>query len=537
MGKPLKVIEGPLMDGMKVVGDLFGQGKMFLPQVVKSARVMKKAVAYLQPYMEKEKGDTLSHRGTFLIATVKGDVHDIGKNIVGVVLACNGFKVIDLGVMVSCEKIIEAAVENKADMIGLSGLITPSLEEMIYNAKEMEKRGLKIPIFIGGATTSRVHTAVKIDPHYEAPIIHISDASLVVEACNQMISDDRLIFSKRIKEDNLKIRESYLLSLEGGSDLIPLSEARKKSFKSDWSAVEIPQPSELGEILLDFKTEEIAPFIDWSPFFWSWSLKGLFPGILEHVKYGEEAKKLYFDAQEMLKKIIQKKLFKPKALIHIWKAQSQGDDILIFDRTETLLGKFVFLRQQRQKEQTMDRFFCLSDFIAPNSSGKMDYLGGFVVTSGKEVEELAKTFEDKGDDYSAIMVKAIGDRVAEALAELTHKKAREIFGFGSLERLSVEELIQEKYRGIRPAPGYPACPDHLLKRTLWKQMNPARHTGVDLTENCAMTPASSVSGFYFNHPQSKYFHIGKIGNDQLEDYCMRTGLAVEEARRWLAPLL
>ena len=537
MGRPLKVIEGPLMDGMKVVGDLFGQGKMFLPQVVKSARVMKKAVAYLQPYMEKEKGNSLSHRGTFLIATVKGDVHDIGKNIVGVVLACNGFKVIDLGVMVSCEKIIEAALANRADMIGLSGLITPSLEEMIYNAKEMEKRGIRIPIFIGGATTSRVHTAVKIDPHYSAPVIHISDASLVVEACNQMISEERRSFSQKIKDENSKLRESYLSSLEGGADLVSLSEARQKSFKSDWDKIEIPEPSQMGEIFLNFKTEDIAPFIDWSPFFWSWSLKGLFPGILDHPKYGEEAKKLFGDAQKMLSRIIEEKIFKPKALVHIWKAQSQGEDVFIFDKNEKPLGKFIFLRQQRQKEQTKDRFFSLADFIAPSSSGKMDYLGGFVVTSGQEVEEFSKNFEKTGDDYSAILVKALGDRVAEALAELSHKKIREIFGYGASEKLSVEDLIQEKYRGIRPAPGYPACPDHLLKKELWKQMNPVPSTGAVLTENCAMTPPSSVSGFYFNHPESKYFHIGKIGKDQLDDYCLRSGLSVEEARRWLAPLL
>lgn len=535
--RPLNVIEGPLMDGMKIVGDLFGQGKMFLPQVVKSARVMKRAVAFLQPYMEKEKGDTQSHRGTFLIATVKGDVHDIGKNIVGVVLACNGFKVIDLGVMVSCEKIIEAALQNNADMIGLSGLITPSLEEMIYNAKEMEKRGIKVPIFIGGATTSRVHTAVKIDPHYSAPIIHISDASLVVESCNQMMGDQKEVFSKKIKEDNLKIRESYLKSLEEGSDLVSLKEAREKSFKSDWEKIDIPVPSQMGAISFNFSTEEIASYIDWSPFFWSWSLKGLFPGILQHAKYGEEAKKLYADAQKMLSRIINEKRFKPKALVNIWKAQSDGDNVLIFDKEEKPLGKFVFLRQQRQKEQTMDRFFCLSDFIAPVDSKRMDYMGGFVVTSGQEVEEFSQTFEKSGDDYSAILVKAIGDRIAEALAELTHKKVREIFGFGATENLSVEELIQEKYRGIRPAPGYPACPDHLLKRILWQQMNPTVTTGVQLTENCAMTPPSSVSGFYFNHPQAKYFHIGKIGRDQLEDYCQRRDLSIEEAERWLAPLL
>ncbi len=535
---PLRVIEGPLMDGMKIVGDLFGQGKMFLPQVVKSARVMKRAVAYLQPYMEKEKGSGgQSSRGTFLIATVKGDVHDIGKNIVSVVLSCNGFKVIDLGVMVSCDQILQAAVENNVDMIGFSGLITPSLEEMIYNAKEMEKRGMKIPMFVGGATTSRVHTAVKIDPHYSAPIIHISDASLVIEACNQVMGEGRENYSTRVKAESLKIREAYLKSLEEKSDLVDLKESRAKAFPTDWRNIDIPLPRQMGEIELKFSTEEIAGYVDWSPFFWSWGMKGLFPKILSHPKFGTEATKLYQDGQKLLRTIIQENIFHPKSLVHIWKAQSDGDDILIYDEQKNSLERFVLLRQQRQKEQTTDHFYCLSDFIAPVSSGREDYFGGFVVTAGKEVDDHAKTFEKKGDDYSSILVKALGDRIAEALAELTHKKVREIFGFGAQENLTIEELIQEKYRGIRPAPGYPACPDHLLKKTLWKVMDVEKKTGVHLTENCAMTPPSSVSGFYLNHPSSKYFHIGKIGPDQLEDYAHRKNMNLEEARRWLAPLL
>lgn len=534
---PLLVIEGPLMNGMKIVGDLFGQGKMFLPQVVKSARVMKKAVAYLQPFMEKQKSGANHSRGTFLIATVKGDVHDIGKNIVSVVLSCNGFKVIDLGVMVSCDKILAAAIENNADMIGLSGLITPSLEEMIYNAQEMERRGMRLPIFIGGATTSRVHTAVKIDPHYSGAVVHISDASLVIESCNQLTGNEKEQFTQKIKQDNLKTREAYLSSLSQKADLVSLKEAKARQFTTDWSRVDIPQPLQKGKIKFEFSLEEISAYIDWSPFFWSWGLKGMFPKILSHEKYGEEAKKLFDDGQKLLKTIVQENIFKPRSLVWIWEAQSDGDDVLIYDDQRNVIDRFVFLRQQREKESTSNSFYCLSDFVAPITCGRTDFLGGFITTAGKEVDDYALTFEKQNDDFTSILVKAIGDRMAEALAELTHKKVRELFGFGASEDLSVEDLILEKYRGIRPAPGYPACPDHLLKHTLWEVMDAEKESGVHLTENGAMSPPSSISGFYFNHPGSKYFHIGKIGQDQLEDYAHRKNMSVEEAKKWLAPLL
>lgn len=536
---PLKVIEGPLMEGMKVVGDLFGQGKMFLPQVVKSARVMKKAVAFLNPMMEEEKQKTgLSSQGKFLIATVKGDVHDIGKNIVGVVLGCNGFEVIDLGVMVSCEQIIQEAFNHKADLIGLSGLITPSLDEMAYNLKEFEKRGLKTPVFIGGATTSKIHTAVKLDPHYSSPVVHISDASLVVEACTKLLGTEKDTFSKTVKTQNQNLRETYLKNKSEQNDFVSLQEARTGGFKTDWKQVDIAEPKFTGELSYEFSLDEISRYIDWSPFFWSWELKGLFPKIFEHPKYGVEAKKLYDDAQKMMKKIINEKIFKPKALVHIWNAQSVDDDVVIYDGKQNELAKFFFLRQQKKKDAEISKnYFCLSDFIAPQNSGKKDFLGGFAVTAGKEVEQYALEFEKAHDDYTSIFVKAIGDRFAEALAELTHKKVREHFHFGTNENLSIEDLIAEKYRGIRPAPGYPACPDHTAKATLWRVMQIEKKIGITLTENYAMTPPSSVSGFYFNHPEAKYFSVNKVDQDQLIDYATRSGLSIEAASRNLSPLL
>lgn len=536
---PLKVIEGPLMEGMKVVGDLFGQGKMFLPQVVKSARVMKKAVAFLQPMMEEEKQRTgLSSQGKFVIATVKGDVHDIGKNIVGVVLGCNGFEVIDLGVMVSCETIIQEALAHQADLIGLSGLITPSLDEMAYNLQEMERRGLQIPVFIGGATTSKIHTAVKLDPHYRAPVVHISDASLVVEACTKLLGSDQQNFGARLKQVNQNMREAYLKSKNENNDFVSLAEARQGRFMTDWVSVDIPHPMFLGPLQFDFSLEEIARYIDWSPFFWSWDLKGLYPKIFEHPKYGMEAKKLFDDAQSMMKKIINEKIFKPKAAVHIWQAQSVGDDVVIYDEQQSEIARLFFLRQQKKKDtEHSHHYYSLADFIAPQTSGRMDFLGGFAVTAGAEVERYAKEFEMVNDDYSSILVKAIGDRFAEALAELTHKKVREHFRFGTNEHLSIEDLIAEKYRGIRPAPGYPACPDHTAKATLWRLMDVEKKIKIKLTENYAMTPPSSVSGFYFNHPEAKYFSINKVDQDQLQDYAARSGQTIEKASRNLSPLL
>lgn len=533
LGRPLNVIEGPLMAGMKVVGGLFGEGKMFLPQVVKSARVMKKAVAYLEPFMEQEKLEAIEvvrDQGVFVIATVKGDVHDIGKNIVGVVLACNGYKVIDLGVMVSTQKILDAAVAAKADIIGLSGLITPSLDEMIHVAKEMERQGFTTPLLIGGATTSKAHTAIKIAPYYNSPIAHVGDASLVIEVCTNLISPERRDeYIKNMKKSFEQIRERHAGTSQESS-LISYEEAKAHGFKTNWEQMEIAKPSRTGVFQLDIPLEEIVPFIDWSPFFWTWELKGTYPKILGNEKYGQEAQKLFDDAKLILNKIVKNKTFSPKVLIGIFSAYSHGDDVIV--NGETTLH---FLRQQKEKIGDDGVYYSLADFIAPK--GHNDYFGGFVVTAGHEVEPYAKSFEDKLDDYSSIMVKAIGDRLAEALAELAHKKVREIFGFGLSENLSNEDLIKEKYRGVRPAPGYPACPDHTEKRILWDLLKAQDQTGVTLTENFAMNPASSVSGFYFNHPEAHYFNVGSIGSDQTADYAKRKRESVEYVEKWLSPNL
>ncbi len=533
-GRPLNVIEGPLMEGMKVVGDLFGQGKMFLPQVVKSARVMKKAVAYLEPFMEEEKrlnAANYREQGVFVIATVKGDVHDIGKNIVGVVLACNGYKVIDLGVMTSCQKILDAAIEHKADIVGLSGLITPSLDEMIYVAKEMERQGFKVPLLIGGATTSKAHTAIKIAPHYNAPIVQVGDASLVIEVCNNLLNPEKKgSYTQELKDLYAKIRERHLQGA-GATELLGYDKAKEQSFKTNWNETEIAKPSRTGVFNLDFTLEEIIPFIDWSPFFWSWQLKGTYPKILNNETYGAEAKKLFDDAQALLKDIVNNKRFNPKAVVGIFPAYSQGDDVIV-DNSATL----HFLRQQKEKIGDDMTNYCLSDFIAPEKSA-CDYIGGFAVTAGLEVDLFAKTFQDKNDDYSSIMVKAIGDRIAEALAEITHKKVREIFGYGLTENLSNEELIKEKYRGIRPAAGYPACPDHTEKKILWELLDASKNTGITLTENFAMNPPSSVSGLIFNHPKARYFNVGSLGIDQIESYAKRKGMSKAEVEKWLAPNL
>ena len=528
LGKPLDVIEGPLMDGMKVVGELFGSGKMFLPQVVKSARVMKKAVAYLNPFMEEEKKNNPNTReqGVFLIATVKGDVHDIGKNIVSVVLACNGYRVIDLGVMVSCDEILKVAKEENVDIIGLSGLITPSLDEMIFNASQMEKLGFQVPLLIGGATTSKAHTAIKIAPHYSGPVNQVGDASFAVGVCTSLLGKDKETYVKELKASQEKMRERFANG--ANIELCSLEEARENKIKIDWQKYELFKPEVTGLQLDESSLEEIADYIDWSPFFWTWEMKGSYPKILESEKYGEKAKELFEDAQKTLKDIIDNKRFQPKAVWGLWPANSHGDDVHLENDQKTI---FHFLRQQKT-----DSNKCLADFVAPKEIGQ-DYVGAFVVTMGKEVEEYANTFAKKNDDYTSIMVKAIGDRLAEAYAELLHKKVRNLWGFGKNENLSNEDLIKEKYRGVRPAPGYPATPDHTEKATIWQLLDVEKHTGATLTENFAMNPPSSVSGLYLQFPESKYFNLGKIDKDQLEDYARRKGKSVEEMSRWLSPNL
>jgi 5-methyltetrahydrofolate--homocysteine methyltransferase len=538
LGAPLDVIEGPLMDGMKIVGELFGAGKMFLPQVVKSARVMKKAVAHLEPFMAAQKSKTSKKQGVFVIATVKGDVHDIGKNIVSVVLACNGYEVIDLGVMTSCDKILQAAREHKADVVGLSGLITPSLDEMIHNAKEMQRQGFTIPLLIGGATTSSVHTAVKIAPHYNGPVTRVGDASLVVGVCNSLLSaSKRDAHIQELKADNERIREGYLRGQANKEKSLPIEEARSRGWKTDWATVNIPVPDSLAPQPVEIPLEELVPFIDWSPFFWTWELKGVYPKIFQSEKIGKQAQELFADGQKVLTDIIRKRRFRVKGVTRFWAANSVGDDVEVYSDTsrKQVLGKFRFLRQQ--KDMGDRPYLCLADFIAPKASGRTDYLGAFVVTAGFEVEQYAKTFEAKHDDYTAIMVKALGDRFAEAGAECLHKKIRDQLGYGKVEGLGFEDYIKETYRGIRPAPGYPACPDHTEKTMLWQLLNATEKTGVQLTENFAMNPPSSVSGLYFSHPDVRYFPVGSIAKDQVEDYARRKAFTVAEVEKWLGPYL
>ncbi len=550
--KPLDVIEGPLMDGMKIVGELFGAGKMFLPQVVKSARVMKKSVALLMPYMEAAKAKNSAERtqGRFVIATVKGDVHDIGKNIVGVVLACNNFEVFDLGVMVNCEAILQKAKEVDADAIGMSGLITPSLDEMIHNAAEMQRQGFSVPLLIGGATTSKAHTAIKIAQHYAHPVVHVADASLVVGVMNQLLNKKlKESYATELKLDQERIRQRFEKN-RGETQTLSFEAAKQKSFICDWAQVPILKPSTLGLIHYNsLSLDEIIPYIDWSPFFWTWELKGLYPSILQHAKWGKEAKSLFQDAQKLLQRIVDEKIFKPKAIQGFWPVWRVGEDVEVLESSDPAdqisekaanyrtIARFHFLRQQRKKDDQDGLCLSLSDYIAPKSSGRVDYMGAFAVTTGQEVEDFAKSFRDSHDDYQSIMVKAIGDRIAEALAEMMHRKARQIFGYGTQEALSYDELIKEKYRGIRPAPGYPACPDHTEKSILWKLMDIERSTGITLTENMAMNPPSSVSGWYFAHPQSQYFRVGMIGKDQVEDYARRKGLPLAEMEKWLTPNL
>jgi 5-methyltetrahydrofolate--homocysteine methyltransferase len=541
LGKPLSVIEGPLMDGMSVVGDLFGAGKMFLPQVVKSARVMKKAVAYLTPFMEAEKaamaarGEAVKPQGKIVLATVKGDVHDIGKNIVGVVLACNNYEVIDMGVMVPCEKILERARQENADIIGLSGLITPSLDEMVHVAKEMERTGFKVPLLIGGATTSRAHTAVKVAQHYREPVVHVLDASRAVPVASSLLSaEQKPAFVKQLREDYDKLRAQH-----GGQQvkLLSLAEARANAPKLKYD--DLPKPESPGGITTTIENvslAEIAKLIDWTPFFHTWELRGVYPKILQHEKHGEEARKLFADAQTLLKEIIAKELIEPRCVYGTFPANRVGDDVEIYwDETRRAVRTtFHFLRQQMEKGDGTPNW-CLADFIAPK--GSPDFIGAFAVTSGHGLDDLVKKYKADHDDYNAIMAEALADRLAEAFAEGLHRQVRNEWGFGLKENLTVEELIEEKYRGIRPAAGYPACPDHTEKGTLWKLLDVENSAGIKLTESFAMWPGSSVSGLYFAHPDSKYFAVGKLGRDQVEDLAQRKRMPVAEMERWLGPWL
>jgi 5-methyltetrahydrofolate--homocysteine methyltransferase len=543
-GRPLNVIEGPLMDGMNVVGDLFGSGKMFLPQVVKSARVMKKAVAYLQPFMEVEKAangnDGASRaQGKVLMATVKGDVHDIGKNIVGVVLACNNYEVIDLGVMVSCEKILKTAREQNVDIIGLSGLITPSLDEMQHVAREMQREGFTTPLLIGGATTSRVHTAVKIAPNYEPPVVHVLDASRAVPVVGVLVNNEtRGKFALKNQSEQQRDRELFESS-RAQSKSLTLDQARAKRTPIDWATTEIASPEFTGARLLkNYPLEQIVPFIDWSPFFHAWELKGVFPRILDDPATGAQARKLYEDAQALLERIVGRRELRAHAVYGFWPANAAGDDIEVYadENRSRVLTVFHTLRQQNEKRPGQFNQ-ALADFIAPRESGRSDYVGGFAVTAGIGLEELCARFERDHDDYNSIMAKALADRLAEAFAELLHKRAREEWGYGRSENLSHEDMIKERYRGIRPAPGYPAQPDHTEKRLLFNLLQPEQSIGVHLTESFAMTPASSISGLYFSHAEAKYFALGKIERDQVEDYARRKGMELKEVERWLAPNL
>lgn len=533
---PLKVIEGPLMNGMKEVGVLFGAGKMFLPQVVKSARVMKKAVAYLQPFMEEEsrRNNTTSNLPVFVIATVKGDVHDIGKNIVALVLRCNGYNVIDLGVMVHVETIIKTAKEHNASFIGLSGLITPSLEEMIGNMKEFTKSGIKVPILIGGATTSKLHTAVKIAPHYANGVIHINDASLVAESCSKMLGENRTQYLADVKAQYESVANDFLNAKNEG-EMLSYAAAIKNKFVCDWANTQIAKPQKLGVQTVNIDLRKVAEYIDWSPLFWAWGFKGAYPKILNNEVIGSECQKIFQDAKKVLDMILSNKNIKPQAVIGWWEANSDGDDILVYGRNDKhVIETLCCLRQQAAKLPTN---YSLSDFIAPKDTGLTDYIGAFIVTMGDEIDKISKQYESDNEDYFSIMFKVMGDRLVEAMAEYTHKLMRDFCGYGTAENLSNEDLISEKYRGIRPAPGYPACPEHTEKAKIWQLLDGTKNTSAYLTENYAMYPASSVSGLYFNHPQSKYFAIRKIAQDQLEDYAKRKAMSVEEAGRWLAPNL
>jgi len=539
LGRPLLVIEGPLMDGMGVVGDLFGAGKMFLPQVVKSARVMKKAVAHLTPFMEAEKaamvaaGQEVKAQGKIVLATVKGDVHDIGKNIVGVVLACNNYEVIDLGVMVPCEKILERAKSEKADLIGLSGLITPSLDEMVHVAREMERQGFKLPLLIGGATTSRRHTAVKIAPHYSEPVVHVLDASRAVPVTTSLLSDDgKSAFVAQHRADYDALRKAYSAPR---LQVVSLEAARAKRTPIQWRLEDLPVPEFTGvRVLKNFPLGTLRDFIDWTPFFHTWGLKGAYPRILEHVEQGAQARQIYAEANALLDRIIEKNLITAQGVYGLFPASAVGDDVELYADTtrKSVLERFHFLRQQSDREGS-EPCRSLADFIAPRDTGLPDHIGAFAVTAGIGLKELCDQFRAEHDDYNAIMAEALADRLAEAFAECLHKRVREEWGYGRDEGLSNTDLIQEKYRGIRPAAGYPACPDHTDKGPLWHLLDVEANTGMRITESFAMWPGSSVSGLYFAHPQSRYFSLGKIDRDQVADYAQRKAMSVPDIERWL----
>ena len=551
--KPIKVIEGHLMIGMNVVGDLFGSGKMFLPQVVKSARVMKKAVAYLQPFIEAEKDGKQEFSGRILMATVKGDVHDIGKNIVSVVLGCNNYEIIDLGVMVPPEKIIETAIKENVDIIGLSGLITPSLDEMVYVSKALEKQDIKIPLIIGGATTSRAHSAVKIAPHYNNTVVHINDASRAVTVVGDLLKKDSKIYKNQIREEYDAFREQFLKRTRK-KEYLTIADARKNKFKINWNASEIVKPKQLGiQIIDDFDITKLEAFIDWSPFFRSWDLHGKYPAILTDNVVGEQATELFADAKVLLKQVFDEKLLKAKAIFGLFEANTVNDDdieITISDCNAELDSasqeegldcaqqdkfKFLTLRQQSKKAAGKPNI-ALSDFIAPKTTNKQDYMGCFCVSTGFGTAELAAQFEADHDDYNSIMIKALADRLAEAFAEYLHKEVRtKHWNYANDENLSNDDLIKESYKGIRPAPGYPACPDHLEKTSIWDILKVEENIGVKLTESLAMWPAASVSGYYFGNPEAKYFGLGKIKEDQIEDYAKRREISNEEATKWLSP--
>lgn len=538
---PLDVIEGPLMDGMNVVGDLFGSGQMFLPQVVKSARVMKQSVSILLPYMENQKIGEKKRKGKILLATVKGDVHDIGKNIVGVVLQCNNFEVIDLGVMVPAQNIIDKAVEENVNVIGLSGLITPSLDEMCFVASELSKQNIKIPLMIGGATTSKIHTAVKIFPNYNFGVVHVQDASKAVSVASKLSSyKNNMAFTQMISKEYTEIKQKFIKSQEKGSDY-PIELARKNKFNIKWNEEKPVKPSFLGlKLFNNFSIKEIIPYIDWDPFFSAWELYGKFPEILDDKIIGSSARDLWNDAQKMLLRIQKDKLTVPKAIIGFWPVNSTNDDLELYtnEKRNNIQEKLFFLRQQMHRKSGRRANYCLADFIAPVESNVKDYLGGFVVTAGKGIEEISKKYEDKKDDYNSILIKSLGDRIAEAFAEKMHEEVRKTFwGYSKKEKFDNQELINEKYFGIRPAPGYPACPDHTEKKTLFRLLNVEKLIGVTLTDSFAMLPTSSVSGFYFSNKKSEYFGIGKINKDQIISYAKRKKISIKDAEKWLAPNL
>ena len=543
LGRPLAVIEGPLMAGMSVVGDLFGAGKMFLPQVVKSARVMKKAVARLTPYMEAEKearaaaGESVKAQGKIVLATVKGDVHDIGKNIVGVVLACNNYEVIDMGVMVPCEKILERAKAENADMIGLSGLITPSLDEMVHVAREMERQGFKLPLLIGGATTSRAHTAVKIAPNYSEPVVHVVDASRAVPVTTSLLSDEgKATFVEQHRAEYEAIRKAHAAPKQ---TIVSLEIARSRRTPIVWRAEDLPMPSFTGVRVLDnFPLATLREFIDWTPFFHTWELKGVYPRILEDERQGEQARQLFKEGNVLLDEMVEKQLITARGVYGLFLANAVGDDVELYadDERKQVIERFHFLRQQSNKEGS-EPCRSLADFIAPKETGLSDHIGAFAVTSGIGLKELCDSYKAEHDDYNAIMAEALADRLAEAFAECLHKCARREWGYGCTENLSQDDLIQEKYRGIRPAAGYPACPDHTEKGPLWRLLNVYANTGIQITESFAMWPGSSVSGLYYAHPESRYFSLGKIDRDQVADYAERKGMSVHDVERWLGPNL